>query len=119
MTSPVDAYIDNFSGDRAARLTEVRNLIAEVLPEAREEIKWGTPACSTGTVLVTLAGFSKHFNLYFTPSTITAFRDALSEHKTGKSALSLPYGNSLPRELIAELLAFRRDEYERNSIAWM
>lgn len=119
MPASVDDYIDGFPPNRAARLTELRELITAVLPEAREEIKWSTPAYSTGTVLVTFAGYSNHLNLYFTPSTIRAFHDSLADYRTGKSALSLPYDSPLPRELITDLLVYRRQEFDRDGITWM
>lgn len=71
----VNEYLKRFSDSQEARLRELRELIVEVLPEATEEIKWGTPAYSTATVLVTFAGFAKHLNLYLTPSTIADFQD--------------------------------------------
>lgn len=119
MPESVDDYIDGFLPNHAARLTELRELITVVLPDAREEIKWNTPAYSTGTVLVTFAGHSKHFNLYFTPSTIRALRDSLADYRTGKSALSLPYDSPVPRELIADLLIYRRQEFDHDGITWM
>lgn len=119
MTSTVEEYIAGFPQQRAARLTQLRELITTVVPEAREEIKWGTPAYSTGTVLLTFAGFAKHLNLYLTPSALTAFDDALAEYKTGKSAISLPYEQPLPQELIADVLRYRRDEYANDGIRWM
>ena len=114
----VNEYLKRFPDSQEARLQELRELIVEVLPEAKEEIKWGAPAYSTGTVLVTFAGFANHLNLYLTPSTIAAFQDVLSECRTGKSSVSLPYDKQLPRDLIADLLRFRREEYEHDGITW-
>lgn len=119
MTSTVEDYIAAFPHQHAARLNQLRQLIGTVLPEAREEIKWGTPAYSTGTVLVTFAGFTQHLNLYLTPSALTAFRSALAEYKTGKSAISLSYDQPLPQELITDILHYRRDEYANDGITWM
>lgn len=115
----VDEYVAKFADDQAVRLGEMRALIRQVLPEATEAIKWSAPAYSTGTVLVTFAGFSRHLNLYFTPSTILAFREELADYRTGKSALSLPYIKLLPESLIADMLRFRRDEYANDGITWM
>ncbi|MEU6717792.1 DUF1801 domain-containing protein [Nonomuraea sp. NPDC046802] len=115
----VDDYIAAFPEDQAARLREMRTLVTTALPQAVEEIKWGVPAYSTGTVLVTFAGFAKHLNLYFTPSTVSAFEHALSDYRTGKSAVSFPYDRPLPERLIADLLAHRLNEYTTDGITWM
>lgn len=117
--STVDSYLEKFPEAHAARLSELRALIREELPEAQEEIKWSSPAYSTETILVTFAGFKKHFNVYFTPSTMQACAELLSEYKAGKSALSLDYDKPLPRALLTKLLAFRRAEYERDDIGWI
>lgn len=119
MPASVSEYIAAFSPGKAARLSQLRELIVAVLPQVREEIKWSAPAYSTGTVLVTFAGFTKHLNLYFTPSTIDAFRDDLADYTTGKSALSMSYDESLPRELLTAMLIYRRGEYDREGITWM
>lgn len=100
-------------------LPALSGLITAALPDAIAEIKWNVPAYSTGTVLVTFAGFTKHLNLYLTSGTMMAFERALTEYRTGKSAISFRYDQTLPEQLIGDLLAHRPIEYTHDGITWM
>lgn len=121
MTKPetVDQYIASFPDFAQSRLQELRVLALDNAPEAVEEIKWGHPAYSAGTILFVFSGHGKHANIVFTPSTLTSFAHELDGYGTGKGSVRLPYGEPIPQEVLARMIAYRVREYEEEGIGWM
>lgn len=116
----VDDYIAAFA-DTGHRefLTRLRRLSREQVPQATESLKWGNPAYSLDTILFAFAGYSKHANFVFTPSTKEAFAERLQDFDTGKGSIKLPYDREIPTGLLAEMIAFRLREFEVDGVKWM
>lgn len=116
----VDEYIASFS-DRRRRdfLTRLRELCRAEAPTAAESLKWGNPAYSLGAILFMFAGYSKHANFAFTPSTKDAFAHRLGDFETGKGTIKLPYDRDIPTELLTEMIAHRIREFEVDGVKWM
>ena len=75
----VDEYIATFNDlARQEFLRGLRDLSRANAPSAGEGIKWGTPAYFLDSILFVFAGYTKHANFVFTPSTKEAFADRLS-----------------------------------------
>jgi uncharacterized protein YdhG (YjbR/CyaY superfamily) len=53
--------------------------------------------------IIHFASFKKHIGLYPDDKAIEYFSDRLTEYKTSKGAVQLPYSNPLPLELITEI----------------
>lgn len=116
----VDEYIASFA-DRSHRdfLTRLRELCRAEAPTAAESLKWGNPAYSLGTILFMFAGYSKHANFAFTPSTKDAFIHRLGDFETGKGTIKMPYDRDIPTELLSEMIAHRIRECEVDGVKWM
>lgn len=116
----VDDYIAAFTeAHHREFLTRLRHLSRDLVPQATESLKWGNPAYSLDTILFAFAGYAKHANFVFTPSTKAAFADQLQDFDTGKGSIKLPYGQETPTELLAEMIAFRLREFEVDGVKWM
>jgi AbrB family looped-hinge helix DNA binding protein len=99
----IEAYIDAQPEDVQPFLRQVRDAIRAVLPDAQERISWSMPTFWNQHNIIHFAAFKKHIGLYPGPVAIEIFADRLTEHKTSKGAVQLPYSKPLPLELIADI----------------
>lgn len=107
----VDEYISNFPKDAQARLKEVRKIIKTNAPDAIESISYGMPAYKLNKKpLVYFAGYDKHIGFYATPTGHQQFKEALSVYKQGKGSVQFPHNQTLPIDLIADIVKFRVNE---------
>lgn len=110
----VDAYIKGFPEEVQKRMTEIRNIILELAPQATERICMKMPTYDlNGKWLVHFAGYKKHIGFYPQPQGIIAFKEKLTDYKTSKGAVQFPMGKPLPLDLIREIVGFRVDEQSR------
>ena len=84
-------------------LRQVNAAIRASVPEAREKISWSMPTYWKGRNLIQFAAFKRHIGLYPGPEAVEAFAGRLTEYKTNKGTIQLPYNKPLPLELIAEM----------------
>lgn len=117
----IDEYIAAFAEPGRSTLAQLCTLASETVPDAVEAIKWGQPAWvhRSGTILFAVAGYTKHANFAFTPSTRAAFAADLADFATGKGTVKLPYGDPVPGELLRRMMEFRVREHERDGVLWM
>jgi uncharacterized protein YdhG (YjbR/CyaY superfamily) len=106
--SPIDTYVEGFSGDVRAALEQLRDLLRDAVPGATETISYGMPTFDLhGRHVLHFAGHTKHVGLYPTPSGISAFDAELSRYARGKGSVRFPLGEPLPTDLIRRIAAFR------------
>ena len=115
----VEEYIDAAPAAARKHLRELRALLREVAPEAKEALKWGSPVLEEKRILFAYAAFRTHLNFMPTPSAMKAFEKELTEHATGKGSVQLPYDQPLPRTLIRRIAAFRLEEAREKDARWM
>lgn len=108
--SPIDSYIRTFSGKAKERLEEIRKIISEEVPEAREKISYGMPTYDLFGNLVHFAGYANHIGFYPAPSGVENFKEEIGEYKNSKGAIQFPIDASLPEQLIRRIVRFRKDE---------
>ena len=83
------------------------------LPEAKEKISWSMPTYWKGRNLIQFAAFKKHIGLYPGPEAVEAFADRLTDYKTSKGTIQIPYSKPLPLELIGEIAAWCEKNYQK------
>lgn len=116
----VDEYIASFDDEQHRDfLTRLRELSRAAAPQAEESLRWGSPAYALDSILFVFAGYKKHANVVFTPSTKEAFADRLQDFDTGKGSIKLPYGDEIPTELLTEMIVHRIREFEVDGVKWM
>lgn len=104
----IDQYIAAFHADVQEKLKTIRKLVHDTLPEAVELISYQMPAFKyKGRILVYFAAFKNHIGFYATPESNVAFKDELSEYKTTKGTIQLPYDKPLPLELLQKILYYK------------
>ena len=109
----IDHYLSQFSPEIIERLSAIRGLVHEIVPDAKEVISYDMPAFKyRKKILIYFAAFKKHIGFYALPSGKEAFMDRLSEYKTSKGTVQFPYDKQLPLDLIREMIIYRMNEID-------
>ncbi len=96
----------------------MRACIRKSAPGAKEGLKWGMPAFSYKSILVTFAAHKHHIGFYPTPSAVKAFAKDLSRFATARGSIQFPLEKSLPLPLIRKITAFRVRESVEEDRKW-
>lgn len=99
----VDEYIEAQPESIRPILNELRATLHKVLPNAKEIISWSMPTYKDKYNIIHFAAHKKHIGLYPGDKAIEHFAHRLTEYKTSKGAIQLPYDKPLPLDLIAEI----------------
>ncbi|MDD4298706.1 MAG: DUF1801 domain-containing protein [Bacilli bacterium] len=111
--SNIDEYINKFPKDVQIKLHQLRQVIKNATPEVIETISYQMPAFKTNEILVYFAAYKNHIGFYPTPSAMVVFKDELSKYKTSKGAIQFPLNETLPIELITQIVKFRAKESKK------
>ena len=107
----VDDYISGFPEEVREILEEIRVLIKNLAPEAKEMLSYGIPTFKlAGENLVHYAAYKAHIGFYPTPSGINKFAEELSVYETSKGAVKFPLDKDIPYDLIKKITLFRIEE---------
>jgi uncharacterized protein YdhG (YjbR/CyaY superfamily) len=107
----VDQYIQGFSLETQGRLGHLRNLIAEITPNAIEVFSYGMVGYKlNGKPLVYFGAFKNHIGVYALPKTHAAFTRQLRDFKGGKGSVQFPNSMELPMDLIRDMVLYRTKE---------
>lgn len=106
----VNEYINSFPNEINLKLTKIRNLVHNIIPDAKETIKYSMPTFEYNGILVHFAGYKNHIGFYPSPSGIIAFKEEIKTFKNSKGAIQFPLNKDLPIELIEKIVRFRIEE---------
>ncbi len=107
----IDRYISAFPQETRELLNQLRSLIREAAPEAKEVISYRMPAFKIyGRILLYFAGYNKHIGFYPGASGIATFYKELSGFKWAKGSVQFPLDKPLPLDLITRIVLFRVNE---------
>ena len=115
----VDEYIDSAPQEAQEKLREIRAVLKNVVPSARETLKWGSPVFEEGRILFSYSAHKSHLNFSPTGPAMEPFKEELAKFKTGKDTIQLPYDKPLPKALIRKIAAFRLKQVKENDARWM
>jgi|JI9StandDraft_2_1071091.scaffolds.fasta_scaffold19948_3 uncharacterized protein YdhG (YjbR/CyaY superfamily) len=107
MHTTIDDYIASFPIQTQKALKEIRAFIRIAAPDAEEKISYAIPTFHLNGNLVHFAGFKNHIGFYPGPSGIEAFKKKLSRYKGAKGSVQFPLNESIPYDLIIEIVQFR------------
>lgn len=108
----VDAYITASPEEIRSRLSEIRNLIQQTAPQASEAISWGMPTFKLrGKNLIHFAAHKHHLGLYPGEEAIVEFGERLTDYKTSKGAIQLPWSKPLPENLVRDMVLWQVERY--------
>ena len=99
----IQEYIERQPEEIQPYLQQINKAIQSAIPMATEKISWSMPTYWKKHNLIQFAAFKKHIGLYPGPAAVEAFADRLTEYKTSKGAIQLPYNKPMPLELIGEI----------------
>jgi uncharacterized protein YdhG (YjbR/CyaY superfamily) len=103
----IDDYFATVPDDVKPILAEIRNIIKQAAPTAKQVISYNMPAFKQNGILVYYAAQKSHIGFYPTASPILVFKDELSAYKFSKGAIQFPLDKPLPVELISKMVKFR------------
>lgn len=106
----IDEYIKDFPPETQKKLEQIRTIIREAAPDAKERISYQMPAFTLNGNLVYFAAFRNHIGFYPTPSGIEAFKDELKDYKNAKGSVQFPIDKPLPLDLISRIVKYRVEE---------
>lgn len=98
----IDEYIYGQDESIREELFHIRDVLAKALPDAEERISWSMPTFWKKHNILHFAATKKHIGLYPGPAAIEFFSDKLSEYKTDKGTIRIPYG-MIDDKLITEI----------------
>jgi uncharacterized protein YdhG (YjbR/CyaY superfamily) len=103
----IDVYIKTFPEGSRKILEKIRHIIRTVAPGAVETISYRIPAFKlNGKYLIYFAGWKNHVSLYPIPKGNADFRRAISQYVAGKGTLKFPLNQSIPYDLISQIVTF-------------
>ena len=114
----IDAYIVAAPKEVQKNLQELRAILKNVAPKARESIKWGYPVLEEKRILFSYSAHKSHLNFMPTRSTLDHSTKELAEYTTGKDTIQFPYDKPLPMALIKKISAYRVKEVNEGAL-WM
>lgn len=106
----IDDYIATFSPEIQSILSNIREIVRELAPEATEKISYQMPTFYLNGNLVHFAAFKNHIGFYPTPSGIEAFQEELSKYKGAKGSVQFPLNQPIPYDLIRKMVIYRLEE---------
>jgi uncharacterized protein YdhG (YjbR/CyaY superfamily) len=106
-----------FSGEALARMKQLRKLIKEIAPEAKELISYQIPAFKIAdrAYLIYYCAFTKHISLSspWSSAFLQAFASELLSYKVSKSVIQFPLNEAFPVDLIRRMIQFRKQEVDQ------
>ena len=102
----IDEYISAYDGELKERMITLRALIHSCHPDIAEKIAWGIPTFVLKGNLLHFSAEKKHMGFHPGQAAINAFADRFSELTHTKSTLHLPYDQSMPWDLLREMVDF-------------
>lgn len=114
MQDPISTYLDTFPPKTQVILKRVRSKINKNLPEATERISYGIPTYTIdGSNIIHFGGYEHHISLYPGAQVIANFAEKLSKYKTSKGTVQFQLSESVPYDLIEELVVAARQQNSR------
>lgn len=100
----IEEYILDQREEIRPFLEKINETVRKALPDAREKISWRMPTYyNDKKIIIQFAAFKNHIGVYPGPEAIEAFAQKLTEFKTSKGTIQIPYNVPLPVELIEDI----------------
>lgn len=115
----INQYIEAAPTEAQSKLREIRAILKKVAPNAKEILKWGSPAFEEGRILFSYSAHKSHLNFSPTGPAMKPHKEELAKFKTGKDTIQFPYDKPLPKGLIRKIAAYRAKQVRDNDARWM
>ena len=88
------------------KIEELRAILQEVLPEAKEKISFQMPCFYTKRIILHYGSFKDHLSLFPGPEAIEKFKDRLQGYKLFKGTIKLSLNQPLDKNLIQDIALY-------------
>lgn len=112
----IEEYISSQPDEIRPLLRQVYSTLKDALPDAQEKISWSMPTFWKKYNLIHFAAQKHHIGLYPGQAAVEHFADELSEYKTSKGTIQLPYSKPLPLALIGRIAKWNLESENHVSI---
>jgi uncharacterized protein YdhG (YjbR/CyaY superfamily) len=108
----IDQYLGTLDEPKRATLTQLRDTIVAIVPEAEQCISYGMPAFKLrGKTIAGFAAFKSHLSyLPHSGSVIGQLATEIEGYTKTKGSLHFPVDEPLPKEVVKKLLDTRMAE---------
>ena len=114
----VEEYIANTPEPAQTKLKELRSILRNVAPGAKELLKWGKPVFESKTILFAYSAHKSHLSFIPTGPALKPFRTELSEYVVKKDSVQFSYDRPLPEDLIRKIAKYRKEDAEERGAKW-
>ena len=106
--------IDSTDGDTRAVLQEVLDRALDIVPEAVEDLSYGTPALRyRGSPLIGVEVSATHLSLFpFSPDVVAAVASRLKGFSISKGTIRFSGEQPLPTDVVDDIVDLRRAEID-------
>lgn len=109
----VDDYINAQKEEAQPLLRQLRALIHEAVPDVIELENKKVPTFIVNNQAkskqqLMISSYAKYVSFYPFEETVEAFKDKLTDYDLGKGTVKFPFDQSLPEELIKEMVKYRK-----------
>jgi uncharacterized protein YdhG (YjbR/CyaY superfamily) len=106
--------IASTDGETRAVLEEVLDRALDLVPEAVEDLSYGTPALRyRGSPLIGVKVSAKHLSLYpFSPDVVAAVSSRLRGYSISKGTIRFSAEQPLPTDVLDDIVELRRAEID-------
>ena len=108
--TPITDYILQQPQEIQPKLSQMREAILEIIPEATEKISYGIPTFYLKGNVVHFAGYKSHIGFYPGADGIAAFAGELAAYKPSRGTVQFPLDQPLPLELVKRITAYRKEQ---------
>ena len=113
----MDDYLDGLAPEQKAALSRVREIVAELVPDAEEGTSYGMPAfIYAGRPLLGFRAAKQHLSIFpFSPAAIEAVADQLAGFDLAKGTIRFTPDHPVPQAVLADLVRHREREIAASS----
>jgi uncharacterized protein YdhG (YjbR/CyaY superfamily) len=110
--SAMDDYLDGLAPDQKAALARVRDIVADLVPDAQEGKSYGMPAfIYAGRPLLGFRAARNHLSIFpFSPAVIEAVSDRLDGFELAKGTIRFTPDHPVPQTVLADVIHLRKRE---------
>ena len=108
----VEAYLASIPEDRRPAVADLRRIVAAAAPDAVEVIAYDMPAYRLdGRFMCSFGAYKRHYSLFpASQAVIDTLGEEVAPYVKGRGTLQFPADRPLPLDLIARIVAIRREE---------
>ena len=110
--SAMDDYLAGLAPAQREALENVRVVVARVVPEAAEGVRYGMPAfLYAGRPLLGFRAAKRHLSVFpFSPAAVETVRDRLEGFDLSKGTIRFSPEKPLPEDVLADVVRARKRE---------